>query len=562
MKIKVDIIYKALAAVLICMTSSTLMAQEYVNAQIEVSKEKVKIDGRICYSHIVQEKQTLYSICKAYGVSIEDIYHFNPTVKDNGLKKNSILIIPAPIEQKAEQKIEPKFESKAEQKVEQNTEHSSDKPVRFHIAKWYEDLEGIAAQYGVSTEDIIKANKLKGKKFSKRQKLLIPYTSSEPVQKQDTIPSQSHTVDVVIEDNIQEPQIDSTAAAVIPDQKVNATLLMPLTNAEGEPNRNNMDFYCGVLLAVYDMAEQGINCNLNVYDTMDSKSQFYTETIQNSDVVIGPVSEADLTRLFYATSGVNAVVSPLDPRAEKLLNSHSEMIQAPTSQKYQHLDLVKWMKEELSEGDKVMMITEKGARQNGVANGLREALDSAYIAYNTFSYSILEGRDVTEPLTGLMTTEGANRVIIASESEAFVNDVIRNINLLIYNNLDIVVYAPSKIRSFETIEVENFHNSKMHVSLAYHIDYNSDEVRDFLLKYRALYNTEPTQFAFQGYDLARYFMGLSAKYGKNWKEHLTESPAKMLQSTFSFTRHPSGSFMNNGVRRIIYDKGYQIKKVL
>ena len=95
-----------------------------------------------------------------------------------------------------------------------------------------------------------------------------------------------------------------------------------------------------------------------------------------------------------------------------------------------------------------------------------------------------------------------------------------------------------------------------------HIDYNSDEVRDFLLKYRALYNTEPTQFAFQGYDLARYFMGLSAKYGKNWKEHLTESPAKMLQSTFSFTRHPSGSFMNNGVRRIIYDKGYQIKKVL
>ena len=87
------------------------------------------------------------------------------------------------------------------------------------------------------------------------------------------------------------------------------------------------------------------------------------------------------------------------------------------------------------------MITEKGARQTGIVNIMKEALDSSSLAYQTFSYSILEGRDVTEALTGLMSEEGKNRIVIASESEAFVNDVVRNLNLLIYNNLDIVLYA-------------------------------------------------------------------------------------------------------------------------
>ena len=107
-----------------------------------------------------------------------------------------------------------------------------------------------------------------------------------------------------------------------------------------------------------------------------------------------------------------------------------------------------------------------------------------------------------------MTTEGTNRIVIASESEAFVNDVVRNLNLLIFNNIDVVLYAPSKIRSFETIEVENLHNTSLHVSLTYHIDYESENVKSFLMRYRALYNTEPTQFAFQGYDIARYFLGM------------------------------------------------------
>lgn len=579
MKRRVNIIYKALLTAAVCLVSTAAMnAQEYVNRSVEISKEKVRVDGKICYSHVILEKQTLYSIAKAYGVSIEEIYRFNPTLKETGLKKNSIILIPsqealktANTENRTD-KVEPKSKEAADTVTSQSplpAEESviavkgDDKKVkRTHIRKWYEDLDVIADHYGVSVESIMKANNLKGRKLEKRHKLIIPYpedvvTGQETSTTADVTGETANPV-VVLSDSTA---LADTTVAVVPKTKVDATLILPLTNQEGEPNRNNMDFYCGALLAVYDMAEKGIDCNLNVFDIMDNKSQFSVETIKESDFVIGPVSAADQTKLFYAVPGANAVVSPLDPRSERLTKDHPEMIQAPTPHSVLYKDLVQWIENDFRDGDRVVMIAEKGARQSVISSLMREALDSSSLTYNIFTYSILEGRDITESLTSLMSTEGANRILVSSESEAFVNDVVRNLNLLIYNNLEIVLYAPSKVRSFETIEVENFHNTSMHVSLGYYIDYGNQNVKDFLMKYRALFNTEPTQFAFQGYDIARYFIELSAKYGADWKEHLCDTPKEMLQSTFNFSRQGTGGYTNSGIRRIVYEKGYAIKIV-
>ena len=71
-------------------------AQEgYQAVPVSVSQDKVRVGGKICYSHIVREKQTLYSISKAYGVSQEDILRYNPKLEKEALKKNDILIIPS-----------------------------------------------------------------------------------------------------------------------------------------------------------------------------------------------------------------------------------------------------------------------------------------------------------------------------------------------------------------------------------------------------------------------------------------------------------------------------------
>jgi LysM repeat protein len=77
-------------------------AQEYVNTPVTVSQDKVKINGEVCYSHVVLERQTLFSISKAYNVSVDEIYRLNPSLKESGLKKNSIILIPVVQEKQAE----------------------------------------------------------------------------------------------------------------------------------------------------------------------------------------------------------------------------------------------------------------------------------------------------------------------------------------------------------------------------------------------------------------------------------------------------------------------------
>ena len=569
----------AVSVLLLCAAPAAVNAQEYISTPVTVSKEKVKANGQICYSHIVKERQTLYSIAKAYEVTVDDIYAFNPSVKESGLKKNSIILIPAKTQETKTQEVRLQEAKLPETKVqepaskpeptvsepEEKTEEKKADKQKTHTAKWYEDINMIAEKYGVSVEALMKANNLSSPKIAKRQKLVIP--ASDWVPENSDNESETETSEAEIENTVQPSDTAEVETEVKKEwaffhkNDVKATLILPMKTNTDNVSRNNMDFYSGVLLAVKDLAESGISTELNVYDSSDSTHPIASEDINGSDLIIGPVSYGDLGRLLASGGNPQMIISPLDPRAESLAYTHQNFVQIPTPQAVQYQDLVDWIKEDTVPGDALLVISEKGSRQTDGIAQMTQAADSSGLAFAKFSYSILEGRDITEPLTKLMTETGTNRVLIASESEAFVNDVIRNLNILVYNKRNVAVYAPSKIRNFETIEVENLHNTAVHVSLGYLIDYDSQQVKNFLLKYRALYNVEPSQYAFQGYDVATYFISMYSKYGSRWNKKLDEEERQLLQSTFDFIPVEEGGYINNGVRRVVYGNRWSVTKV-
>lgn len=596
-----------LAFMLAFASASATYGQEYISTPVTVSKEKVRVNGKVCYSHIVREKQTLFSIAKAYDVTVDDIYSFNPSLKETGLKKNAIILIPSaealsaaqPAEkpsatgqdagtetkQTAEPQKEPKTE--VEQKVAEDvqliqpTQEMKEKPAvqsrktsarkqKTHTVKWYEDLDVIAEKYGVTVEAIMMVNNLTGRKLTKRQKLIIPEPGETVTP--DLIspePDPDMTKDEEKAVTAPEEPADTTVTEIpdmdpdwlfAPKDEVNVTLILPMKASTESVSRNNMDFYSGVLLAVKDLADAGISTQLNVYDSSDETHPILSEDIDDSDLIIGPVSSTDLRMLLESDTDPRMVISPLDSRAEELAYRHSNFIQVPTPQMSQYKDIMNWIREDSMPGDTLIMIKEKTARQTESVKQMIQAADSSGLTFIPFSYSILEGRDITEPLTNLMTATGTNRVVIASESEAFVNDVVRNLSILLYNKLNVVLYAPARIRNFETIEVENLHKTAAHISLGYLIDYDSQQVKNFLLKYRALYNTEPTQYAFQGYDIATYFIGMCGKYGSQWARKLDDGESQMLQSTFMFVPAENGGYVNQGIRRLVYGEDWSVFK--
>ena len=147
----------ALAAGFLCSAGiDEAAAQTYVPTPVTMSTNKLKVDGKLCYSHIVQERQTIYSICKAYGVTADDLYQYNPGLKENGLKKNAIIIIPAVSSSETKEAVqEPQKDTvvtvstPAQAPSPAPKKQSNAKHIK-HTVKWYEtDVNEIADRKSV-----------------------------------------------------------------------------------------------------------------------------------------------------------------------------------------------------------------------------------------------------------------------------------------------------------------------------------------------------------------------------------------------------------------------------
>ncbi len=252
------------------------------------------------------------------------------------------------------------------------------------------------------------------------------------------------------------------------------------------------------------------------------------------------------------------MVSPLDPKGVELVEDYRNLIHAPTSAEWQYAELINWLADEKQAEDRIILVTEKGVSPTAAASYLKES----GLPYSTLSYGILEGRNIVETLNGMMTKEGVNRVVVACEHEAFLVDVVRNLNLLIHRKNQVVLYGPARIRSYDnTIDIENLHNLNLHVCTSYYVDYDSEPVKAFLPAYRALFRCEPSPFAYQGYDILTYFVNLISRQGDDWPSALGKRREAGLQADFLFSQVEQGGFANEAVRRIIYEPDFTIRLV-
>lgn len=537
-----------LIGALLTLCGTAAIAQEYVPTPVTVSKEKVKLNGKVYLSHVVLERQTLYGISAAYGVKVDDIYEANPSLRETGLQKNAIILIP----------YKEGVQEEAPAAGAAYTEHT---------VKWYEDIEDIARRYNVSVKDIMDLNKLSSKKLSTRQVLKIPVTPVKEIPGTEAGDDGKNTVEtagepvvetvepVVSEEPVKEeqPEVVYSGPVIAPKEVVNASLVLPF-HASGNTSELNMDFYSGVLMAMKDLEAQGVKVNLQVYDLMAGIPPI--DALTSSDFVLGPVASRDLEAILQRVEGKVHVISPLDQKAANLAANYTSFIQAPTPVDNQYDDLGLWVKEDSREGDKIILITEKGATNVTAAVSIRSALARQELTYDIVNYAIMEGRGIPDILNNLMVKGGVNRVVVASESEAFTSDVVLNLGIMRGKGFDVVMYAPSKVRTFDTIEGSAYHDLSLHISTSYFVDYSSPEVNRFVRAYRALFKTEPSQFAFQGYDTAMHFVTWVAKYGNGWNFMLEHSRSKGLHTDFEFDADEAGNSQNKAVRRIIYRPDY------
>ncbi len=569
-----------LAALFTILACGTVRGQGYVAPPVSVSDEIINVKGEKFRVHKVKPKQTLFSLSRAYNVTVEQIRKANPQVGD-ALKEGTTIFIPDNIQEvKAEEpetapvaavyQTEPPVR-KGKSAVSARKEATQGK-YRTHRVKWFEAVimsaQDIAAKYEVSLKDLMKLNGLTSEELSIGQILYIPNPGetvtgryippADPAAQQQAADSDStQTVNPkTAEEGCETPFTRHARFSASHPAKV--SLLLPFDIKEGTGSTNYMDFYCGFLLAMNNLKGQDIHVDLSVYDISRKGADEILRNTQllDEDLIIGPVNSDELSQMAgFCNFNRIPFVSPMDQKADALVDNSPYLFQFPTRPSAQRHNLV----ESMGADDRSSVLLIYESENPDMAPEFKSILEGGGIRYSEFSYRILDGRDIGTQMTAKLSPDKVNKVVVASENEAFVLDVLRNLNIL--KSYPIEVYGLPKWRNFDKVDMDYYHNLNLHISLPYFVDYSDSYTKTFVKQYRALYNAEPSQFAFQGHDIALYFLTALAKYGSDFITMAPQHTMSLLQSEVSFVRSDEGGYRNTATRSIIYNSDYQIDVV-
>ena len=562
-----------LIALLSLWGNANAFGQGFIPTPVEVSSEKVNIKGEIFHVHTVLKGQTLFSISKAYNVSTDDLNKYNPSLKD-GLKSGSILYIPAttPSDINPEPKAtQAPVTSPAPVTTPVPTTVAKDKKYKKHTAKWYENIYDVAQKHKVPVDALIDINGLgEDTVLKKRQVLLIPdkeYITDFNRRKNAHLNNTPKNPDIAIfpSDTIKEEYQDTTSVQDIsyPEHRsYKVTLILPFDG------NNQMDFYSGALVAFRDFKEAtNTEYTLNVINTNEYpsiQSVIASGKLEDSEVIIGPILEKDLSPIAqWANENNTPLVSPLDPKASHLADGNPNFIQfAPTVDNlidFTHNGIIK---DGHDNGDKPLIIYEKWTRHSKLVTTSINSLLSKGIEIDTLGYGILEGRGIDAVMLEKLDTTNTNTVFVVSENEAFVSDALRNLHLAKGKNskINIHLFGVPKWKNYEILELAYLHELNSHLALQYYIDYTNPETTAFVETFRYNFKTDPTQYAFQGYDVTNYFLSVLHQYGRSFPAHIDHHEKSLLQSNIKLKKADNRSgFVNTGIREILYSGNWSIK---
>lgn len=438
-----------------------------------------------------------------------------------------------------------------------------------HIVRWFDDLTSISATYNVPKDVIIKANDLKDTTLRARQLLIIPTDRSAWSRTDSPVETPAAVLDAVKAETVEEkeataiqdtvataPVADTmadtaassiaapaadTAAVSFSDGRVKLGILLPMSSGNSVQDGNNIDFYTGVLMAARELAEQGYDIDIDITDC--SEGVFEASAMKDKNFIIGPVKAGQLSQVLAVVDSSTIVVSPLDHRADSLLQGHPNFIQAAPLAIAQFNAAIKWCIEEATKrsdtNPNVILVSNE--YEVALLGKVKKEVEGFGLKCRSCfcgtSQDIPGWENVYDPLRN-------NIVILAMTNEAILNNAVRLLGIYAKERDNIIIAGGNKLSSYETMPLECLHKANIRSLCPYYVDHNDQEVRRFVRSYRALFNTDPSEFAFQGYDIA-YF--------------LVSGKSDMLQASFHLERIPGGGQANYGMRRVLFRDDFRVE---
>ena len=582
-----------IVVIVLCCLAWEVSAQE---AEIRKSADVIVVRGKSYYLHTVQAGQTLYSICKAYGVGVDEVRALNDK-KDDGLSLYEVLKIPF-----------------AETFVQQDDKYY------YHRAEKGETLYSIARLYKIKPKRLLKHNEEYAHNEplsvgavvrlplneidlavvrSRVNEVVRPADSveEESAEKKDgeggrveigtgnagiTVPVVRDTLPVgdyrgmVEEDSRGMP--DYISEVVMPaDPFVKVAVLLPFSAREyphyidtlgkyqtvtlSSRSEQFIGFYEGILLAVDSLKNRGYKIDLHVYDTERNSDKMVMLAGEidrlKPDLILGPVYGSVYKTFVNSLNNKHIpVVYPLSSRTENF-EDYPNFVQVNSTFEVLAEEMILWLREQQAFSN-IVYIDLKGDGGEGM-NEKIDFRDRLHEAGGVKFFHWVVDRIPLDSLRTLLLPDRENILVLPETKEADVSKILPLLSALT-DGYPITVLGLPEWQAFTSIDHETYYKLNTKLFTYSYVDYASEPARNFSENYRKYFHTEPGTLVYKAFDMGMYFIELAAKYRDRTLEALEYADLKTGSSSFRFRKMRNGMGKENfGTFIVNYNKHYQLK---
>jgi hypothetical protein len=355
------------------------------------------------------------------------------------------------------------------------------------------------------------------------------------------------------------------------DVTFNVGLYLPISASVADslkPSARTLSFlayYQGAMMAVDNLSKAGLKVKLYVYDTEKMASTVEAlikkPEFLSLDLIIGPVYP-EMQKNISELSAKNRIpmISPLSPE-NKYTKSNPYYFQINPVRKLRFESTADYIFKEFSKEKIIFLEAGNGSSET---KSIHEQLINKYTP-NGAAKNQLQSYNIwtqgTEGLEPLLLVEKPNILVMAEMNEVNVSIAMNRLALL-SKKYSFILVGVQEFSRMPSIEIENLHDVNLRFLSTSFVDYSNPSVITFVEGFKTEFGTEPSLFAFQGYDVTTYFLRSLRGTGNLTKGIPADSNKGLLQSAYHFTKVSDfGGFTNDSFTVVEYANTFEVKSL-
>ncbi|MES2134528.1 MAG: LysM peptidoglycan-binding domain-containing protein [Bacteroidota bacterium] len=511
-----------------------------------LQKPSTAIDTNKYVYHRIKKGETIYAITKKYAIDEKKLMAYNPTLA-SGLKEGEFVIV-------GEKKKTSALPIKPQ----------ALKDTLYYTVAASETVYGLTRKFNITQEEFFKWNPLAKEGVKAGQIVKLPKVTSlqntdvvAVVKPTDTIAfnkpkKTAYTIGLFLPFKLAESeQIDIDALA-------RSKSSFPATQALA------LDFYAGFKKAVDSLQAKDFDVTLNIYDLQERDSA-KAEAICKSaefktlDVIFGPLYPgAFKTVSAYAKPLGIPTISPLTQQSKILYNN--PLSSKVTPSQYTIIEgLADFCIDSLTVGNHMILVNTT-LKDQAYVKTFKERYNNELLRIGkTLKDSITEVKGLAGIKSAFIPGR-KNVVVMLTNNPVYLQDVITQLYVF-SNKKDIILLGFSNVANIDNLDQDYLNDLQFHFASATGISCKDSLQQKLVKYYQNIYVTDPSEYFFEGYDVANYYLSNLKTKGPGFFANLDKYPAQGLSTGFEFYRPDEETGYENRAIFIYKYSDYKLQKL-